>query len=55
MNDVRAKGLNDESGFPRVAASFGGGGTSTVYMGTFPAFLKAWGFGRYELWQRAGG
>ena len=43
LNEVRAKGLDDESGFPRVAASFGGGGTSTVYMGTFPAFLKAWG------------
>lgn len=43
LNDVRARGLHDDSGFPRVAASFGGGGTSTVYMGTFPAFLKAWG------------
>ncbi len=43
LNQVRSTGLTDESGFPRVAASFGGGGTSTVYMGTFPAFLKAWG------------
>lgn len=43
LGEVRAKGLIDESGFPRVAASFGGGGTSTVYMGTFPAFLSAWG------------
>ncbi len=43
LNEASAKGLNDESGFPRVAASFGGGGTSTVYMGAFPAFLKAWG------------
>lgn len=43
LNEVKAKGKSDESGFPRVAASFGGGGTSTVYMGTFPAFLKAWG------------
>jgi phenylacetyl-CoA:acceptor oxidoreductase len=43
LSEVRAKGLTDESGFPRVAASFGGGGTSTVYMGTFPAFLSAWG------------
>ena len=43
LNNVKAKGKFDESGFPRVAASFGGGGTSTVYMGTFPAFLKAWG------------
>ncbi len=43
LNAVREKGLLDESGFPRVAASFGGGGTPTSYMGTFPAFLAAWG------------
>jgi phenylacetyl-CoA:acceptor oxidoreductase len=41
--DIRAKGLTDESGYPRVAASFGGGGTPQSYMGTFPAFLGAWG------------
>ena len=40
---VRAEGLTDESGYPRVAASFGGGGTPQSYMGTFPAFLSAWG------------
>jgi len=40
---VRASGLTDESGYPRVAASFGGGGTPQSYMGTFPAFLAAWG------------
>lgn len=43
LNEIRAKGLRDESGYPRVAASFGGGGTPTRYMGTFPAFLSAWG------------
>ncbi|MCF6233374.1 MAG: molybdopterin-dependent oxidoreductase [Rhodobacteraceae bacterium] len=43
LNKARADGLKDASGFPRVAASFGGGGTPTVYMGTFPAFLSAWG------------
>lgn len=43
LNKAREAGLNDASGFPRVAASFGGGGTPTVYMGTFPAFLSAWG------------
>jgi phenylacetyl-CoA:acceptor oxidoreductase len=43
FREVRAKGLVDESGFPRLAASFGGGGTPTQYMGTFPAFLAAWG------------
>ncbi len=43
LKKVQDDGLMDASGFPRVAASFGGGGTSTVYMGTFPAFLSAWG------------
>ncbi|MGI9482059.1 MAG: molybdopterin-dependent oxidoreductase [Hyphomicrobiales bacterium] len=43
LNCVREEGLTDTSGFPRVAASFGGGGTPTAYMGTFPAFLAAWG------------
>ena len=43
MTEIRAKGMIDESGFPRLAASFGGGGTPTQYMGTFPAFLAAWG------------
>ncbi len=43
MRDMRARGLQDESGFPRLAVSFGGGGTPTQYMGTFPAFLSAWG------------
>jgi len=43
LNSIRATGLTDESGYPRVAASFGGGGTPQSYMGTFPAFLAAWG------------
>ncbi len=43
LKQIRAKGVVDESGFPRVAATFGGGGTPTQYMGTLPAFLKAWG------------
>jgi phenylacetyl-CoA:acceptor oxidoreductase len=43
LDAVRAKGPLDESGYPRVAASFGGGGTPQSYMGTFPAFLSAWG------------
>jgi phenylacetyl-CoA:acceptor oxidoreductase len=43
LNAARARGVLDESGYPRVAASFGGGGTSTAYMGTLPAFLAAWG------------
>ena len=43
LNDIRKKGLLDDSGYPRVAASFGGGGTPQFYMGSFPAFLAAWG------------
>ena len=43
LKDIRATGLTDGSGYPRVAASFGGGGTPTAYMGTLPAFFAAWG------------
>jgi phenylacetyl-CoA:acceptor oxidoreductase len=43
LNAIRAEGLTDASGYPRVAASFGGGGTPQSYMGTLPAFLSAWG------------
>ena len=43
LRAIREAGLLDGSGYPRVAASFGGGGTPTAYMGTFPAFLAAWG------------
>ena len=43
LSAIRATGLLDDAGYPRVAASFGGGGTPTQYMGTFPAFLSAWG------------
>ncbi len=43
LREIRKTGLTCKEGFPRVAASFGGGGTPTAYMGTFPAFLAAWG------------
>ncbi|MBE7426244.1 MAG: molybdopterin-dependent oxidoreductase [Ideonella sp.] len=43
LNKIRAEGLLDASGYPRLAASFGGGGTPQFYMGTFPALLAAWG------------
>ncbi|HET7362463.1 MAG TPA: molybdopterin-dependent oxidoreductase [Burkholderiales bacterium] len=43
LAEIRARGLTDSSGYPRVAASFGGGGTPQSYMGSFPAFLAAWG------------
>jgi phenylacetyl-CoA:acceptor oxidoreductase len=43
LQRVRQQGLTDASGYPRVAASFGGAGTPQSYMGTLPAFLAAWG------------
>ncbi len=43
LKETRDRGLHDSSGYPRLAASFGGGGTPTAYMGTFPALLSAWG------------
>jgi phenylacetyl-CoA:acceptor oxidoreductase len=43
MKEIRAKGLKDNSGYPRLAVSFGGGGTPTRFMGSFPAILAAWG------------
>jgi len=43
LNAARRAGLLDEAGYPRLAASFGGGGTPTAYMGTLPALLAAWG------------
>ncbi len=43
LNDIQGKGLEDETGYPRLAVSFGGGGTPARYMGAFPALLSAWG------------
>ena len=43
LNDIRGRGLLDESGYPRVAVSLGAGGTPVQYMGSFAAFLSAWG------------
>jgi phenylacetyl-CoA:acceptor oxidoreductase len=43
LNAIRASGLVDESGYPKVAACFGGAGTPTQYMGSLPAFLASWG------------
>lgn len=43
LRETRAKGVLDESGFPRVATTFGGGPTSNFYLGTFGSFLAAWG------------
>ncbi|MBE9539484.1 MAG: molybdopterin-dependent oxidoreductase [Proteobacteria bacterium] len=43
MRAVREQGLQDEAGLPRLAVSFGHGGTPSSYMGTLPAFLSSWG------------
>ena len=49
LNDIRARGLIDEVGLPRVAATFGHGGTPASYMGAFPAYLSAWGMIDYSF------
>lgn len=49
LNDIRARGLIDEQGLPRVAATFGHGGTPASYMGSFPAYLSAWGMIDYSF------
>ncbi len=43
LGDIRSRGILDAEGLPRVAVTFGHGGTPAMYMGTFPAFLAAWG------------
>ena len=43
LNDIRARGLLDDEKLPRVALTLGHGGTPANYMGTFPAFIAAWG------------
>ena len=40
---VRGKGLLDEEGYPRLAITLGGAGTPHAYMGSFNAFMAAWG------------
>ena len=43
LREIRAKGLLNDEGVPRLASTTGGGGTPVQYMGTFPAFMAAWG------------
>jgi phenylacetyl-CoA:acceptor oxidoreductase len=43
LRAIRARGLVDEAGYPRLAATFGSGGVAPAYLGTFAAFLAAWG------------
>lgn len=41
--EMRKKGLKDESGYPRLAVTFGSGGIAPAYTGALPAYLAAWG------------
>ncbi|HXG05103.1 MAG TPA: molybdopterin-dependent oxidoreductase [Candidatus Binatia bacterium] len=43
LRALRARGLVDEAGYPRLAVTFGAGGIAPAYLGTFAAFLAAWG------------
>jgi phenylacetyl-CoA:acceptor oxidoreductase len=43
LRSIRDRGLVDEAGYPRLAATFGSGGIAPAYLGTFAAFLAAWG------------
>lgn len=43
LNGIRARGLVDEAGYPRLAVTFGSGGIAPAYLGTFAALLAAWG------------
>ncbi len=43
LNGIRARGLTDDSGYPRLAVTVGSGGIAPAYLGTFAAFLAAWG------------
>jgi phenylacetyl-CoA:acceptor oxidoreductase len=43
LNRLRANGLVDEAGYPRLAVTLGSGGIAPAYLGTFAALLAAWG------------
>ena len=43
LRGLRARGLVDEAGYPRLAVTFGSGGIAPAYLGTFAALLAAWG------------
>jgi len=47
--DIRARGVLDDAGLPRIAATFGHGGTPASYMGSFPAYLATLGPIDYSL------
>ncbi len=43
LRNVRAAGIRNDEGQPRLAITTGGGGSPVQYMGTLPAFMAAWG------------
>ena len=43
LAEVRAKGVLNEAGCPRVAVTIGADGTPPAYYGTLDAFMAAWG------------
>ena len=43
LRALRATGLVDSAGYPRLAVTFGSGGIAPAYLGTFAALLAAWG------------
>jgi len=49
LTDIRARGVLDDEKLPRVALTLGHGGTPANYMGTFPAFIAAWGAMDYSF------
>ncbi len=43
LRTLRGRGLADESGSPRLALTLGQGGVAPGFLGTFAAFMSAWG------------
>ncbi len=43
LKGIRDRGLLDDNGHPRLAVTFGEGGTPDAYYGSLNAFLQAWG------------
>ncbi len=43
LNRIRAHGPVDLQGYPKLAVTVGSGGIAPAYLGTFAAFLAAWG------------
>jgi phenylacetyl-CoA:acceptor oxidoreductase len=43
LTAIRGRGLLDGAGYPRLAVTLGSGGIAPAYLGTFAAFLAAWG------------